>query len=681
MMMIRPRLQPIQSFFRPTPLTRSLFTSRPRPRSPPLTFLPNARPLTRTSIPNSSTRTTLTSNQIPRRRFHVRSIPSSAFAHKYPVTTICLRLVLSTVVGLSVLTAAILFHDAFTYSERHVDRVPANPLSLHPRTGGKKNLPILEVNLDSEQVEKQAMKDKPRLVIIGGGWGAVAVIQSLPAEAYNVTLISPSTYFAFTPLLPSACVGTVEARSLVEPLRKLIARVRGHFLLGAAVDLDMAERLVEVEVPKDQGDGTTRCYVPYDKLIIAIGSTSNDHGVKGLEHCFQLKTIPDAQAIRRRIMTNLELASLPTTTPEDRKRLLSFVVCGGGPTGVEFAAELVDMMAEDVLKYYPRVLESEVRVSVVQSRDHILNTYSEKISQYAEKRFARNEVDLITNARVSEVTADKVIVTIKDPNDKNAKPKTLEIDSGFTLWSTGIAMQPFTKRLVEMLPNQYHSKAVEVDSYLRVEGAPKGTVYAMGDAATVHTNLINDLMTLWDKYDKDKDGTINYDEWQEMAASIKKKYPLTGKHIGKMRDIFDQYDKDHDQKLSLNECAELLQNLSSKVTSYPATAQVAAQQGKYLGGMLTKLSKQYKVLRANDMPDLDDEMYYEPFSYRHLGSLAYIGNSAVFDYEGWSLAGGLLAMYAWRSIYWSEQTSMRTRMLLMLDWVKRGIFGRDLSKF
>jgi len=83
-------------------------------------------------------------------------------------------------------------------------------------------------------------------------------------------------------------------------------------------------------------------------------------------------------------MTNLELASLPTTTPEERKRLLSFVVCGGGPTGVEFAAELADMMNEDVLQYFPKLLKSEMSVKVIQSRDHILNTYSEKISQFAE---------------------------------------------------------------------------------------------------------------------------------------------------------------------------------------------------------------------------------------------------------------------------------------------------------
>lgn len=97
------------------------------------------------------------------------------------------------------------------------------------------------------------------------------MLQSLPTQAYNVTLISPTTYFAFTPLLPSACVGTVEARSLVEPIRKLIARVRGHYLMGSAVDIDMAERMVEVEVPADQGEGTKRAYVPCEWMSVMRG--------------------------------------------------------------------------------------------------------------------------------------------------------------------------------------------------------------------------------------------------------------------------------------------------------------------------------------------------------------------------------------------------------------------------
>ena len=142
---------------------------------------------------------------------------------------------------------------------------------------------------------------------------------------------------------------------MVEPIRKLIARVRGHYIQGvrvsndsrlslnlfleqAAVDIDLENRLIEVA-----GGDKEHFYIPYDKAVIAVGSTSNTHGVPGLEHTFQLKTVPDVLAIRRRIMENLETAALPTTSAEERDRLMSFVVCGGGPTGVEFASEVYDM--------------------------------------------------------------------------------------------------------------------------------------------------------------------------------------------------------------------------------------------------------------------------------------------------------------------------------------------------
>jgi NADH dehydrogenase len=106
------------------------------------------------------------------RRYATFDFPPRAYQQRHPYISLLARLGFSSVLGLSVLVGAILLHDAFTYSERHVDRVPANPLSLQPRLGGKKNLPILEVNLDDEEDDtKRAMKDKPRLVIVGGGWG------------------------------------------------------------------------------------------------------------------------------------------------------------------------------------------------------------------------------------------------------------------------------------------------------------------------------------------------------------------------------------------------------------------------------------------------------------------------------------------------------------------------------
>jgi NADH dehydrogenase len=94
------------------------------------------------------------------------------FGVNHPYASLALRLVLSSILGVGVLIGAIFIHDTTTYTERHTDRVPVNPLSLNPRKGGKNNLPIIEVNLDDEEDEtKRSMKDKPRLVIIGGGWG------------------------------------------------------------------------------------------------------------------------------------------------------------------------------------------------------------------------------------------------------------------------------------------------------------------------------------------------------------------------------------------------------------------------------------------------------------------------------------------------------------------------------
>lgn len=182
--------------------------------------------------------------------------------------------------------------------------------------------------------------------------------------------------------------------------------------------------------------------------------------------------------------------------------MLSFVISGGGPTGVETAAEIYDMLNEDVLDYFPKLLRASAKVHLIQSREHILNTYSEAISNFAEKKFARDEVDIITSARVKRVEKDKVVYTKKDA--ETGKVTEHEVPSGFTLWSTGIAMSPFTKRLTELLPNQSHLKALQIDSHLRVKGAPLGSVYALGDASTIDTRLIDYLYDFVDKCDTDR---------------------------------------------------------------------------------------------------------------------------------------------------------------------------------
>ncbi len=562
----------------------------------------------------------------------------------------------SIVFGLAATVLLILAYDYTTYREEHVKDVPTAPLALKPNPGGPKNLPIIESYVDDWQDEEsRAYCEKERLVIVGGGWGAVGVIQHLDPKKYNVTLVSPSNFYLFSPLLPSAIVGTVEPRTLVEPIRRILRRVHGHYIQGRAVDVVLpssihedanGQKLLEVEVidaPEESSDPQAKpkgrsVYVPYDKLIIACGSVTNDHGVPGLEHCFQLKTIKDARAIRGRILDNLEIAALPTTSEAERERLLSFVICGGGPTGVEAASEIYDMVSEDVLKEYPKLLRAKTKVRVIQSREHVLNTYSEKISEYAERKFLHDGLDVIVNSRVKEVERDRVHYTVRNPATNEVTE--VEVPSGLTLWTTGVAMNPFVKRLVSVLPNQFHLKGLQVDSHLRVKGAPEGSMYAVGDASTIDNRLIDHLYEWVERFDTNKDGVISYPEFCALAHDIGREFPLAGRHFEKLDKMFAQHDSDNDGELRLNELAEMLIKVQSNLTSLPATAQVAAQQGKYLAKKLNKLAKLRDTtttttagMQKEQQPSkfTKDEEIAKPFAYHDLGSLAYIGNAAAFD--------------------------------------------------
>ncbi|TGJ72138.1 hypothetical protein EYR41_004048 [Orbilia oligospora] len=572
-------------------------------------------------------------------------------------------------------------YDATTYKEDpEVVDVPVSELALNPERGGPKNLPIARVLVDDDESEgKGTCKHKPKLVILGCGWGSVAILKTLQADQYHVTVVSPSNYFLFTPFLPSATVGTLELRSLVEPIRTILARIKGHFLQAEAESVDFSEKLVEVS---QVIDGEKRhFYLPYDKLIIGVGSKTNTHGVEGLEHCQFLKTIDDARKIRKKAIGNFEKAVLPTTSDEERKRLLSFVICGGGPTGIEFAAEIYDMLNEDLIRHYPRILRNEVSVHVIQSRSHILNTYDEALSMYAEERFARDHVEVYTNARVQEVKQDKIVFSEKT---EDGKVVTKEIPYGLCLWSTGVSQTDFAKNLATKLDKQTNKHALETDTHLRLIGAPIGDVYAIGDCSTVQYNLAQNIMTFlreiaWEKGKDPKEVHLTFKDWQTVAQRVKKRFPQAGQHLRRLDKLFQQYDVDKSGTLDFNEFSELLSEIDNNLTSLPATAQRAHQQGQYLARKLNKLAQVAPGMRANGLLDGDlDETYYKAFEYKHLGSLAYVGNAAVFDVQGFNFAGGIAAVYLWRSAYFAQSVSLRTRFLLFMDWAKRALFGRDM---
>lgn len=688
-------MEPLPRFIRSSTAARSVRTlyfcrSEPARALPPflkpirpfstcrrLQFTPNPRYLAPQKL---STRLFARTPLGSVRRISTKELPN----HHGPVARFAYRCFAWTGIFIAVsgsLVLAFFLYDASTYREDpgNMGDINVSEAALSPRRGGPKNLPIAEVLVDDEDCDVMLdQKHKPKLVILGTGWGSVAMLKELNPGDYHITVVSPDNYFLFTPMLPSATVGTLELRSLVEPVRRIVNRLRGHFLKAEAVDVDFSHKLVEVSQVDANGD-KQYFYLPYDKLVIGVGSTTNPHGVKGLENCNFLKTIEDARLIKNKVLRNLELACLPTTSDEERRRLLSFVISGGGPTGVEFAAELYDMLNEDLLKSFPRILRNEVSVHVIQSRGHILNTYDEALSIYAEKRFEHDHVEVLTNSRVKEVKPDRIVFTQME----NGEAVTKELPMGFCLWSTGVAQTDLSRKIAKKLGDfQNNRHALETDSHLRLLGAPLGDVYAIGDCSTVQNNLADHLTTFlrgmaWEQGKDPEKVHITFQEWRNIANKVRKRFPQAAGHLKRLDRLFEEYDKDKSGTLDFGELHELLVQIDSKLTSLPATAQRANQQGQYLGRKFNKIALAIPGFRANevDFGDLD-EAVYKAFDYHHMGSLAYIGNAAIFDFNGLNFSGGLMAVYLWRSIYFAQSVSFRTRMLLAMDWSKRALFGR-----
>lgn len=216
-------------------------------------------------------------------------------------------------------------------------------------------------------------------------------------------------------------------------------------------------------------------------------------------------------------------------------------------------------------------------------------------------------------------------------------------------------------------------------------GAPLGDVYAIGDCSTVQNNLADNIIRFlrtiaWEKGQEPEKVHLTFSEWRDVASRVKRHFPQALNHLRRLDRLFEQYDKDESGTLDYGELSELLHQIDTKLTSLPAIAQRANQQGVYLGCKLSKIAAALPGVKANEIDYHSlDEAVYKAFRYKHLGSLAYISNAAIFDFGGLSFSGGVIAMYLWRSIYFAESVSFRTRCMLAMDWAKRAVFGRGMS--
>lgn len=232
-------------------------------------------------------------------------------------------------------------------------------------------------------------------------------------------------------------------------------------------------------------------------------------------------------------------------------------------------------------------------VHIIQSQSHILNTYDQKISDYAERKFKNDKIDVITNARVSQVEPDKIHYQTKGDDGKIINHV---LPAGLVVWSTGVTLNPITQKIKDKLLHlQKNRHAIETDTHLRVLGAPLGDIYAVGDCATVQNNLAGHIVEFLRAADcaNGKDpglSELTFQDWRRVAGAIRRKFPQATNHLVRLDKAFNEHDRDHSGMnnsgltkrsgtLNYDELEALLKIIDGKLTSLPATAQRAHQQG------------------------------------------------------------------------------------------------------
>ncbi|CAK9179189.1 unnamed protein product [Ilex paraguariensis] len=311
--------------------------------------------------------------------------------------------------------------------------------------------------------------EKPRVVVLGSGWAGCRLIKDIDTKMYDVVCVSPRNHMVFTPLLASTCVGTLEFRSVAEPIGRIqpaISREPGsYFFLANCTGVDFQNHAVHCQTVTDGVDipDPWSFKLSYDKLVIASGAQASTFGIKGVkEHAIFLREVHHAQEIRRKLLLNLMLSDVPGVSDEEKLRLLHCVVVGGGPTGVEFSGELSDFITRDVHQRYAHV-KDYIRVTLIEANE-ILSSFDDRLRQYATKQLTKSGVRLVRGI-VKDVQPRKIILT--DGTD---------VPYGLLVWSTGVGPSGFVNSLeVPKSP----SGRIGVDEWLRIPSVQD--VFSIGD--------------------------------------------------------------------------------------------------------------------------------------------------------------------------------------------------------
>ncbi|KAG4300737.1 hypothetical protein PCK1_003166 [Pneumocystis canis] len=467
--------------------------------------------------------------------------------------------------------------------------------------------------------------NKKTIVVLGTGWGSMSLLKTIKSDDYNIVVISPRNYFLFTPLLPSCTTGAVEFRSIIEPIIYMIRHKKTNirFYEASCTSIDPDNKIIAIKDSSNIDGDAAEMKLSYDYLVIGIGAENQTFGISGVnKYANFLKEISDARRIRSKIMECIKAALFKEQTNEEKQRLLSMVVVGGGPTGIEFAAELSDFFEEDLKKWYPEI-SNIFKIKLIEALPSVLPMFSKTLINYTEAVFKEENIEIFTKSVVKSV-ADKYI-TVETTTSDNKKV-TQKIPYGLLVWATGNSPRSVIKNLISKIPEQSgSSRGLVVNDYLVVKGTEN--IWAIGDCTAT-------------KYAPT--AQVAFQQGQYLA------------------NLFDMLSKSRKFEKEI----QYLENLLSDNIDF--------EKKKIIKKDIDAKTKKMQRLSI------------VPFEFSYRGSLAYIGNNkAIADLsflKGSFPMYGTIAFLFWRSAYASMLFSLRNKILVCLDWIKVFTFGRDVGR-
>lgn len=306
--------------------------------------------------------------------------------------------------------------------------------------------------------------DKPRIVVIGGGFAGISFIRNLKKVNAQVILFDRHNYHTFQPLLYQVSTAGLEPDSIAYPLRKIFRKHKDfHFRLADVEAIDPEKKQLTTSIGP----------LTFDYLVIATGTRTNFFGNESIKtHSMPMKTVPQALNIRSLMLQNIEKADI-TDDPEERKSLLNFVIAGAGPTGVELAGALAEFRKSILKNDYPLIETNDMQVHLVEGSSRVLSPMSEHASKKAQKFLEGMGVIVHLNTMVKSYDGNTVVTA----DGKTFKTATF-------IWAAGVTGAPVNGidgNALVAKQNRY-----KVDSYSRIEGFQN--IFALGDVALMKTH-------------------------------------------------------------------------------------------------------------------------------------------------------------------------------------------------